>query len=91
MLGKQSQSGVDVLALQAKADALTTQEETVSANIAKLKTQSGVSEQIKEKYNVSEAGEHVAILVNESRNATNTATTSPHWYGKLWSAILSFI
>jgi cell division protein FtsB len=91
LLGKEQQSNTDVEALQVKTSALLAQEETLNKNIAKLKTQSGISEQIKEKYNVSEAGEHVAVLVNESKNASGTATTTVHWYGKLWSAILSFI
>lgn len=67
---------------------------TVSRRAAALKdqvdalsTQQGIDNEIRSKFNVSKAGEGVAIIVNgtsaESFSATNTPVTRESWWQKL--------
>jgi cell division protein FtsB len=89
ILMKENQSSSDVQDLQAKVVDLTNQETKLNDNLSELNSPSGVNEEIKEKYNVSEAGEHVAVLVDRD-NASSTATSTPaHWYRRAWDAIIS--
>src|SRR5512132_4047822 len=63
IMQKERQSAAEVLALETKAAALSEQEKRIGDEIDRLKTESGIDEEIKQKFNVSAEGEHVAVIV----------------------------
>lgn len=73
--------------LEKEAEALALRESELKSEIAKLRTDDGIVEEIKEKFSVTRDGEHVAIIVNE-RNGATTTENSIIWYKKLWNAMI---
>lgn len=88
VIEKEQQSAADVNELKAKIATLTTEQLNMTDDIASLNTQAGVDEEIKEKFNVSAPGEHVAILVDSTNSGTSTATSTKAWYERAWDAII---
>ncbi len=91
VLLKAHQSSNDVVALEIKAVELTQQEERLTGEIHKLTTTAGIDEEIKQKFNVSAQGEHVAVIVDPEVDNNTTASTTRHWYRRIWDGILSAI
>jgi len=88
---KEQESASDVQALKQKITTLTSEQANMKEDIANLNTQAGIDEEIKTKFNVSEPGEHVAILV-DPRNSTSTgATSSRAWYKQVWDDIMGIL
>ena len=87
-MNKEQESSLRVSDLEAKASALLLREDELKSDIARLKTGEGIKEEIKDRFNVTEAGEHVAIIVDERRSATSTDTLDIPWYKKFWNVIM---
>ncbi|MBX4189032.1 septum formation initiator family protein [Candidatus Parcubacteria bacterium] len=86
---KERQSAADVLALEAKSIALSEEERRLNTEINKLKTEEGINEEIKQKFNVSAAGERVAVIVDSSKSSSSDASSTEPWYKRFWDGILS--
>ena len=76
-------------ALEAAAERLALHEAALNQAIAKLQTEEGVIEAIKEKFSATRAGEYVAVIIDERAKATSTGQEGKVWYWKLWDAIIS--
>lgn len=74
--------------LEEKASALVLREQELREGIARLKTEEGIKDEIKERFSVTQEGERVAIIVDEKRSATSTDTFMPPWYKRFWDAIM---
>jgi cell division protein FtsB len=88
---KEQQSVADVAALKAKMTTMSDQETSLRADISALNTEAGIDAEIKDKFNVSAAGEHVAIIVDPTNSSLPSATTAAPWYKRMWSDIISAI
>ena len=84
---KERDSSRDATLLAEKVATLTDREAALKAEISNLQTAAGVEEEIKAKYNVASAGEHVAIIVDRP-SATDTPPEVLPWYKRAWDAII---
>lgn len=83
---RESAGYVDVL--KQKANDLASREIQLKGDITRLGTDEGIDTEIKEKFNVSKEGERVAIIVDQADNSSNTATSTEHWWKRLWGSII---
>lgn len=88
VLEKRAESARYVKELREEAQALTLRSQELEASIARLNTEEGVVEEIKEKYNVSLDGEHIAILVDDAPEPFSTDESKDEWYERWWGVIL---
>jgi cell division protein FtsB len=86
---KDRESAQYVKDLNNKLTDLSSREAQLKTEIARLNTDEGVNTVIKEKFSVSEPGEHVAIIVDQSQASTSTPTDNLNWFQKLWRGFLS--
>lgn len=82
-----SAQGVGTLTTQVAA--LSQKELQLKDDVARLKTDAGIDEEIKQKFNVSADGEKVAIVVDNQGTTTASSTAPESWYKRAWSAIIS--
>lgn len=85
---KDKESAQYVSELKAKMASLTTKEAQLKTEIARLGTDEGINTLIKEKYSVSEPGEHVAIIVDQQTATTSNSVDNSNWLQKLWRSFL---
>ena len=88
MVVKEYQSSERVEALAKQATDLASREEKLERNVTYLKTDEGVKEEIRSKFGVTQAGEHVAIIVDERHSSTSTDDMKKPWYKRFWDAIM---
>jgi cell division protein FtsB len=88
---KETESAAEVQALKTKIATLSNEQTSMKDDIASLNTQSGIDKEIKEKFNVSEPGEHVAIIVDPANSTTSEATGTKPWYKIVWDDIMSVL
>ena len=88
---KEQESSTDVQMLKQKISTLTSEQTAMKEDIASLNTQAGIDQEIKTKFNVSEPGEHVAILVDPTNSTSTGATSSRPWYKQIWDAIINVL
>lgn len=88
MVATERESSRRAEALKEEFAAETTRKSILERSIARLETQEGVEEEIKEKFGVVREGEHVAIIVDDRRQASSTDDYGIPWYAKLWHAII---
>jgi cell division protein FtsB len=69
----------DEVTLRARAEAL-------SANIARLSTEQGKEEEIRNKYGFTKPGEGVIVIVDEEASSTSTSTPESSW-SSFWEAV----
>ena len=82
-------SVIDVNRLQEKVSVLSDRERELEGGIERLKTEAGINEEIKEKFNVTQSDEQVAIIV-DAKKATSTEDISLDvWYKKVWHKIIN--
>ena len=82
-------SVIDVNRLQEKVSILSDRERELEGGIERLKTEAGINEEIKEKFNVTQSDEQVAIIV-DAKKATSTEDISLDvWYKKVWHKIIN--
>ncbi|MDO8424200.1 MAG: hypothetical protein Q7S54_01145 [bacterium] len=84
---KERESSRVVRELEEKTLAAEERKSTLEASIARLLTEEGIVEEIKNKFNVTREGEYVAIIVDERFKATTTDVSGEIWYKRLWAAM----
>lgn len=88
IIAKEQESARMLANLEEKAASLASREQELEEGVARLQTEDGVRDEIRERFSVIEEGEHVAIIVDERRVATMTEEVKLPWYKRLWSAII---
>ena len=84
IMSLERRSAQRVQELEGESQVLTLREQELKAQIDRLKTEEGVVEEIKRKFSVTRAGEHVAIIVDAKAEATSTETSGVKWLKNLW-------
>lgn len=88
ILVKERQSAREAVALAEKIEVLAQREEKLKYEVEKLETDLGIEEEIKSKFNVARAGEHVALIVERGEEATSTTEEEPSWWKRFWGGII---
>lgn len=88
MVGKEWESSKRTEGLEARVSALAFREQELKEGVARLQTEEGIKDEIKERFSVTEDGEYVAIIVDEKRSPTSTDSSTLPWYRRFWSAII---
>lgn len=83
------ESADKVKILEGQSEVLTLRERGLEDEIRKLQTDEGRIEAIKEKFSATRAGEYVAIIVDERKEATSTEGRGGVWYKRWWDVIVS--
>ena len=89
VVGKDQESSHYVDQLKTKMADLTAREAELKTEIARMNTNEGVNTVIKEKFSVSEPGEHVAIIVDQPTSSTTTPVDNLNWFQELWKNFLN--
>ncbi|MDP3763716.1 MAG: hypothetical protein Q8Q92_03655 [bacterium] len=87
VLNKEWESSTRLKNLAEKAAVITLREQELKENIARLQTEEGVKDEIKERFNVTQEGEHVAVIVDDRGLSSSTDTSTLPWYKKFWIAM----
>lgn len=66
---KERESAKTLRELEERSEILSERERVLEAKIARIQTLDGLYEAIKDKFSVAREGEHVAIIVDERRDA----------------------
>ena len=74
--------------LEGKLATLILREQELREGISRLKTEEGVKEEIKERFNVTAEGEYVAVIVDRKEVSSSTDSSALPWYKKFWIAIM---
>jgi hypothetical protein len=77
--------------LEVESQELTERQKNLEEDINYLETEEGIDEEIKQRFNVSKAGERVVIIVDPKPIATTTDENSNIWYKRMWNAIMDFL
>ena len=88
VVGKERESAARTRALEERTIALVIREKELEEGVASLKTEDGIKEEIKERFNVTEEGERVAVIVDDQSVSTSTDSLDSSWYKRLWAAIM---
>lgn len=81
---KASLSATRLEQAQAQMAKLEARRTELSAKVDALSTPEGVEAEIRSKYRAVKAGESVAVIVDDQKLATSTATSSPaSWWGSI--------
>lgn len=84
---KERTSANKVAELEAQSEALESREMELNSEIARLQTEEGIVEEIRDKFSVTREGEYIAIIVDERSEATTTEKTATErfkeWLEKL--------
>ena len=83
---KERESRANLTRVQSQLATLQERNGTLSADVARLKTEQGTEEEIRSKYEVSKPGEEVLVIVDKDA----AATTSPpqNVFQRWWSGFL---
>ena len=74
--------------LEEKMAASVLREQELKEEVRRLQTEEGIKGEIKEKFSVTQAGEHVAVIVDDRGASSSTDSSTLPWYKKLWLAIM---
>ncbi len=88
VMDKEWESSRRVDNLEGKAVALTLREQELKDSIDRLKTEEGLKEEIKERFNVTQEGEYVAVIVDKKEVSSSTDSSTLSWYKRFWTAIM---
>jgi len=88
VMGKRLESAEYAKELEQRATALVLREQELEESIARLETEEGKEEEIRERFSVTQEGEYVAVIVDDRNASTTTVDTSLPWYKRLWDAII---
>ena len=91
IMNKKLESEQYVKNLKLESQQLEERQKNLEEDINYLKTEEGIDEEIKERFNVSKAGEKVVIIVDPKLVATSTEESSEIWYKRIWNAIIDFL
>jgi cell division protein FtsB len=68
-------------------EALKTREKMLSLEIERLKTEAGIEEEIRNKYNVARPGEEVVVIVDKEKESSSTKENKTEGF---WQKFLNF-
>src|SRR3989344_2658201 len=85
---KERESAKQVALLEERYETSVDREQEVKSDIERLKTEEGIKGEIKDRFNVVEEGEYVAVVVDNTRKATSTEDSTVPWYKRIWFAII---
>lgn len=88
VINKEWKSSMYSRDLAEKAESLVLREQALKGNIARLQTEEGIKNEIRERFSVTEEGEYVAIFVNDKGVSSSTDKSSSPWYKRFWTAIM---
>jgi cell division protein FtsB len=91
VMNKKRSSEQYVKSLEAQSQELTERQKNLEEDISYLNTEEGIDEEIKQRFNVSKAGEKVVVIVDPKPISTTTDKNSKIWYLKIWNAIIDFL
>ena len=74
--------------LEEKMAALVLREQELREGVARLQTEEGIKDEIREKFSVTQQGEHVAVIVADREVSGSVDNSAWPWYKKFWSAIM---
>ena len=74
--------------LEEKAAVLVLREQELREGIARLETEEGIKDEIREKFSVTEEGELVAVIVDDQGVSNLAGDSMLPWYKRLWIAIM---
>lgn len=74
--------------LTEQAVALAARAETLEKSIARLQTEAGVKDEIKEKFSVTQEGEYIAVIIDNQEEGSDSLRSAWPWYKRLWIAIM---
>ena len=87
-MGKERESAARTMVLEEKTATLVIREKELEEGITSIKTEEGIKNEIKEKFNVIQEGEWVAFIVDDRNVSTSTDGSRVSWYKRLWTAII---
>lgn len=88
VINKERESALRSRELEEKATTLVQREEELKEGIARLETEEGIQEEIKERFSVIQEGEFVAVIVDDRRATSSDDDSGKAWYKKLWAVIM---
>lgn len=91
VMEKEFESKARAKDLAEKAIMLSLREQELKENLARLKTEEGIKDEIKERFSVTQEGEYVAVIVNDPGTSTSTDDSTRPWYKRFWYAITTRI
>ncbi|MDO8729236.1 MAG: hypothetical protein Q7K26_05145 [bacterium] len=89
VMNKEWQSKAQSKNLEQKMATLVIRERELRENIARLETEEGIKDEIRRRFSVTQEGELVAVIVDDSRVSTSTDSSLWPWYKKFWNVIIS--
>lgn len=86
LYGKYRVSAGDYTIVKNDYDSLKTRKDMLDSEIDRLRTDNGIEEEIRSKFNVAKPGETVVVIINNS----TTSTKDVQQKSDLWSRFLDF-
>lgn len=77
--------------LEKQTAELENRQKELDQSVTYLKTEEGIDEEIKQRFNVARPGEHVVVIVDPKQLATTTRPENSSWWKSLWDAIIGFL
>jgi cell division protein FtsB len=84
---KERKSAERVRNLESQAKELESRQGELESSIARLQTEDGILEEIREKFSVSREGEYVAIIVDEKKATTTVEQTTGERFRGWWESL----
>jgi type II secretory pathway component PulJ len=88
VMDKEWESRERLEALGERATSLAIREQELKDDIARLQTEEGIKDEIKDRFSVTQEGEYVAIIVDERGISGSIDSLALPWYKRFWSAII---
>ncbi|MES2214285.1 MAG: hypothetical protein V4465_02800 [Patescibacteria group bacterium] len=89
IMQKERESSTYVGNLQVKVMTLADRQSKLKEDIGRLETDEGIDTEIKTRFSVARAGEHVAVIVDPREKATTTPEKPESWYHPITSFLKS--
>lgn len=88
VVSKERESAERAKVLAERAAALSVRQRELSEGVARLGTEEGIRNEIRERFSVTQEGEYVAVIVDDRNASTSADMATKPWYKKLWDAIV---
>lgn len=88
VMDKELESRKYLKTLEERVTSLTIREKELEDDIDRLQTKEGIKDEIKDRFSVTQEGEHVAIIVDDRGVSSSTDDSILPWYKRFWFAII---
>lgn len=85
---KERESGARSKGIAEQAAAMALREQGLKEGISRLQTEEGKKDEIKARFSVTQAGERVAVIVDDRKTSSSTDDSALPWYKRFWNAIM---